>query len=290
MDKNCNTFRLNQIKPNSSKYLTTKDFLVTGERFELRYCQEFEMLITHLQPEAAHLSKYYESDDYVSHSDSRKGWFQFVYQTVKNYSLRKKIALVNRQNNSQGSLLDIGAGTGEFLRKAEKDGWKVTGVEPNTKARDLCAKKEIQCYENIDSLAGQRFDVVTLWHVLEHMPDLQNVIKKLEDLVAEGGSLVIAVPNFNSYDAEYYNEYWAAFDVPRHLWHFSQKSFPKLFTQFRVVDKKPMWFDSFYVSLLSEKYRGNKFYVVGALLRGGISNIKAMKTKEFSSIIYILKR
>lgn len=271
-------------------YLKTKDFSVSQEEFELHYNQDLEMLVT--SPEPTSLKKYYDSDVYISHTDSKKSIVDKIYQTVKSYSLRKKVLLLNSFNASEKKLLDIGAGTGDFLLAAKNRNWNVDGVEPNIVARNNANKKGIPLYDGLQKVLNKKYQVITLWHVLEHLPDLENQIEKIVSLLDKNGTLVIAVPNFKSYDAEHYGKYWAAYDVPRHLWHFSKKSIEKLFLKhnMEVIKIKPMLFDSFYVSLLSEKYKYKKQNFIKAFFIGLKSNLKAKFSKEYSSHIYILKK
>ena len=272
-------------------YLTTKDYLVSGEAFELIHHVEGDMLYTSPAPDKGDLPKYYESDAYISHTDSGKGLMAYLYQKVKARALRKKVKLISQQNNGVGSLLDVGAGTGAFLEAASKKGWKISGVEPNAQARKIAKGRGIDLSPSMDSLAKEQFDVLTLWHVLEHLPDLDEAVHKITQLVKPGGVLIVAVPNYKSYDAQHYKEFWAAYDVPRHLWHFSKASMKRLFSKdFRFVRAKPMLFDSFYVSLLSEKYKSGNAFSIKAIWIGLLSNIKGMFSKEYSSHIYIFKR
>lgn len=277
------------IQESNKIHITTKDFLVSGESFSLVWEEKKRFLKTTPQPQE--LSKYYESNDYISHTDSKKGILNFLYQAVKNYSLRKKVRLINNQNFGVGTLLDIGAGTGDFLKYAKDKNWNVHGVEVNDKARQLAFEKGIFLKESLNDFEGSQFDIVTLWHVLEHLPNLEKTISQLEALVKEGGTLIIAVPNFNSYDAKFYKEFWAAYDVPRHLWHFSQESMKLLFSSKMTLAKtKPMIFDAFYVSLISEKYKTGNTFSLKAFWIGLCSNLRACKTKEYSSLIYVFKK
>jgi SAM-dependent methyltransferase len=283
---------LDTLKNNQQNLkIKTKDFLVTGESFDLLIDSKRDMLITSPQPKAEDLAKYYESDAYISHTDSKAGVMASVYQNVKKYSLALKLRLILTLNGSPGLLLDIGAGTGDFLKLAKENGWEVKGVEPNEGASNLAKKKNLEIDESIDKLSGQTFDVVTLWHVLEHLPDLEIITQKIEDLIKPGGTLIVAVPNFNSYDANYYKNYWAAYDTPRHLWHFSKTAMGTIFSSSMTLVKiKPMIFDSFYVSLLSEKYKTGKSFSIKALFIGLWSNISALNSKEHSSHIYCYKK
>ncbi len=276
-------------KPNFPNQV--KDWLVTGETFELIYDSEKELLVTSPQPKPENLSKYYESEEYISHTDNKKGIVSFLYQTIKKSALHNKVKLITSLNNEVGNLLDIGAGTGDFLKEAKDKGWKIFGVEPNEGARNLAKKKEVNLKKNIDDFKGKKFDVITLWHVLEHVPNLEETSSTLEKLLKPDGTLIIAVPNFKSFDANYYKEHWAAFDVPRHLWHFSKGSIKKIFSKNLELQKtKPMIFDSFYVSLLSEKNKTGKQNLLKAFFVGLRSNISAWSTKEYSSLIYCFKK
>ena len=270
-------------------HLITKDFLISGEEFHLVYDTGLDMLRTHPQPEE--LSSYYESKGYISHTDSKKGLMASLYQKVKRRALRKKVKLIGRMNQGIGSVLDIGAGTGDFLLAARNKGWKTEGVEVNSGARNLAQEKGIMLKRSMDDFSGRQFDVVTLWHVLEHLPDLENTVTRISSLVKPNGVLIVAVPNFRSYDAKHYKTFWAAYDVPRHLWHFSKRTMQKLFSDSMDLQRiKPMIFDSFYVSLLSEKYKSGNSFSIRGLWIGFWSNCSALFTKEYSSLIYCFRK
>lgn len=276
---------------NQNVYIKVKDHSVSGEKFELLLDEELQLLKTHPQPEFENLGKYYESEDYISHTDAKRSLFEKIYHWVKIYSLNKKVSLINSLHKSKGSLLDIGAGTGDFLVTAKANGWQITGIEPNENAKKLAVSKGVSFENNIESIENQQFDVITMWHVLEHVPNVEHQIKELKRLLKPNGTIIIAVPNFKSFDAGYYGEFWAAFDVPRHLWHFSKTSIEKLFGKenIQLVKILPMIFDSFYVSLLSEKYKNGKMNFFKAFWIGLRSNWKANQSKEYSSHIYVLK-
>jgi len=279
-------------------FLTCIDHTVSRETFSLLLDPETDLLITFPRPKEADLPSYYESEEYISHTDSKRTLMDKVYQLIKNYSLKRKLKLINKLNGTKGHLLDIGCGTGDLLSVCEKDGWKISGTEPSKKARELAVNK-ISSKERIkeglnefsDRDAGN-FDIITMWHVLEHVPNLLEYIEKLKELLTQDGYLIVAVPNFKSYDAIHYKEFWAAYDVPRHLWHFSEKSIRHIFGQhdFDVVKTLPLIFDSFYVSLLSEKYKTGKSNLISGFITGLTSNIKARHSGEFSSKIYLLKK
>jgi 2-polyprenyl-3-methyl-5-hydroxy-6-metoxy-1,4-benzoquinol methylase len=279
-------------------YVSCKDHLVSGENFDLLLDDSLDLLMTNPKPENDQLGKYYESEAYISHTDGKKSVVDVVYQMVRNYTLKKKLKLIESFQTEDKNILDIGAGTGDFLKICADHNWKVMGVEPNTGAREIALgkSKEGLFFDSVESLKKEDgvflgFDVITMWHVLEHVPNLDETIFNLKKLLKPEGVLIVAVPNFKSFDAAHYKEYWAAYDVPRHLWHFSQTAVRRLFffQGMEVVKTLPMKFDSFYVSLLSEKNKTNKMNFLKAFLIGLRSNIKAKKTNEYSSLVYVIK-
>lgn len=276
---------------NQQPFLTVQDHSVSQEIFNLYYDSNLDMLVTHPQPSLDQLGKYYESDDYISHTDSKRSPFEKAYHVVKGIALKNKLNLINFEQKSKGAILDIGAGTGDFLAVAKQNGWSTTGIEPSAKAKSIAISKGISFVENTTDLANHSFDVITMWHVLEHVTDLDFQIKELKRLLKPTGTLIVAVPNFKSFDAKHYGKFWAAYDVPIHFWHFSKKAIELLFANENMKLKKvlPMKFDSFYVSLLSEKYKNGKMNFIKAFFVGLQSNLKAASSKEYSSHIYVLK-
>ncbi|KRB54830.1 bifunctional 2-polyprenyl-6-hydroxyphenol methylase/3-demethylubiquinol 3-O-methyltransferase UbiG [Flavobacterium sp. Root186] len=276
---------------NKKHFLTVKDHSVSKEIFELYHDETLDMLITSPQPDLENLGKYYESEDYISHTDNKRSLFEKAYHFVKNIALKNKLNLINAEQSQKGKILDIGAGTGDFLLTAKNDGWNVIGVEPSDRAKNIAKQKGISFVEEISELENNSFDVITMWHVLEHVPNLELQIQELKRLLKPTGTLIVAVPNFKSFDAKHYGEFWAAFDVPIHFWHFSKKAIKTLFEKVDMKLEKvlPMKFDSFYVSLLSEKYKTGKMNFIKAFFIGLKSNLKASSTKEYSSHIYVLK-
>jgi 2-polyprenyl-3-methyl-5-hydroxy-6-metoxy-1,4-benzoquinol methylase len=279
----------NELFTNLTPVSNCKDYTVSSERFELMKNEEYEMLVTF--PVPLNLESYYKSDNYISHTDSKKTLFDKIYQIVKKHTLKQKISLLNSFQTASKTILDVGAGTGDFLNICKNNNWKVLGIEPNLDARKIAGEKGIYLKKNLLDINDQKFDVITLWHVLEHVEDLKDTIKILNSLLKPNGRIVIAVPNYKSYDAQFYKEYWAAFDVPRHLWHFSQNTIQKLFSEVEMVVAKtvPMKFDSYYVSFLSEKYKSGSSKPIHAFYRGFVSNVKARTTSEYSSLIYVIK-
>lgn len=268
-----------------------KDHSVSGEEFTLVYDEKYHMFFTSPKPEISKLPSYYESEDYISHTDGKRSLFEIAYQTVKGITLSRKHKLLKSFHPHQGSVLDIGAGTGDFLEFLSSKKWNVKGVEPNDKAKNLAINKGLDIYNTIDEVGGELYDVITMWHVLEHVYDLQEQIAWLKKHLAKNGTIFIAVPNFESFDASYYKSYWAAFDVPRHLYHFSEIAIKRLFAEqdLQLVKTLPMKFDSYYVSLLSEKYKNGKMKFFSAFAIGFKSNRKAKQSGGYSSQIYVIK-
>ncbi|TDN83454.1 ubiquinone/menaquinone biosynthesis C-methylase UbiE [Salegentibacter sp. 24] len=275
--------------PDKEFYLNCKDHLVSGEEFRLVMRSDFEILQT--LPVPKDLSIYYDSENYISHTDSKKSFTDKIYRGVKRYMLAEKLKWIS-QVSSGKKILDIGAGTGDFLIAARNKNFKISGIEPNAGARKLALEKGIKLQPDLSFFKGNSFNVISMWHVLEHIPDLDFQLNELYRLLEPNGIVVIAVPNFKSFDAKYYKENWAAYDVPRHLWHFSQNGISELFMKynFRKLQTKPLFFDSFYVSLLSEKNKNGNASLIKAFNIGLKSNIKARNTSEYSSLVYFFQK
>lgn len=271
------------------------DHSISKEQFHLAKCAKCSLVVTSPQPSSDNLVKYYQSENYISHSGRSNGLVNFIYLLARKISLHWKLNIIKALKPG-GSLLDVGCGTGEFMKTMKDDNWQVNGVEPNDLAR---GKAEIlinqSLSESVDKAAGQH-DIVTLWHVLEHLPTLNDSLDKIKNLLKQDGRLIIAVPNHLSADAEKYKENWAGYDVPRHLWHFNQQSMVLFLQKHGLTLEKtlPLKLDSFYVSLLSEKYSSHRNAGIGGLINGffnGLSsNVKARKSGEYSSLIYIAKK
>ena len=236
----------------------TKDFFLSQDDFSIYSCPHCGYKFTFPVPAPEKIGNYYKSENYVSHSNTKKSLFFRLYHFIKKYNLRKKQKLVLKYK-TQGNILDYGCGTGDFLGIFNPSVWHVTGVEPDTETRAYAIRKNnifIASPEELENLKPASFDVITLWHVLEHIADIEIKMKHLKSLLKPDGIIVIAVPNSDSYDAKFYGRYWAAYDVPRHFHHFKPFTLEKFLNKhhFNINCKKNMLFDSFYVSLLSEKY------------------------------------
>ncbi len=277
-----------------SPFLNCTDFFVSGETFQIKKCDSCGFKITNSIEDEENISPYYQSEEYISHSNTSKGLVNSTYHQVRSFMVKQKRRLVqNTTGLKKGTLLDVGTGTGFFPYEMKKKGWQVTGTEKSEDARSF-AKKEFDLAllpsEALFSLQEGQFDVITLWHVLEHIHQLDNNMITFSKLLNKKGKLIIAVPNHLSYDALHYREFWAAWDVPRHIWHFSPNQM-KMFGErygFKLASVHTMPFDSFYVSLLSEKYKKSKFSLVKGLFHGFISWFTSMfKPGKCSSVIYV---
>ncbi len=277
-----------------SEYLDLRDFFLTEELFHLQKCDNCGFVFTNPRPEDKSLSKYYESPDYLSHHSQGINPVQLVYQELRRINIRNKFSLIKKLVPC-GRLLDIGCGTGEVLNYFKKKNWEVKGIEPSQSARNFAIQKyglDIEDEPGLKNLQKDSFDIISMWHVLEHVSDLQERIHIIYDLLKPTGYLIIALPNLNSWDAEYYKKYWAAFDVPRHLSHFSQSTIKKLVTAqgFKFAEAVPMKMDAYFISMLSEKYLGKHNRFLYAAINGFRSNKSAKKSGEYSSLIYVFQK
>ena len=281
-------------------FKTCKDYTVSKELFNIVSCESCGFKFTNPRPTQETIGAYYKSEEYVSHTNSKKGIINTIYQIVRKRTLKEKVSLINSLVPNKGKILDMGCGTGFFLQACKNDGWKISGIEPDEDARKLAKQNTDSvinadifcCYDELDA-----FDIVTTWHVVEHIHKLNESIAKVNQVLKSGGIFIIAVPNPGSKDAEMYQENWAAYDVPRHLYHFNQSSINQLLQKhnFELIATKPMVFDSYYVSMLSEKN-------IGRDINKGINYFKAFSNglksnnwakennNNYSSLIYIFKK
>ncbi len=271
-----------------------KDHSVSKEWFQVWYCGECSCRFINPRPTSLEIGKYYESEDYISHTNTAEGFINTLYQQARTFTLKKKLKLVASLDLTKAkSILDIGCGTGHFLETCKLEGWKISGTEPDNGARKIAEEKlQIAIHENLlqaDLVTKQQ--IVSMWHVLEHVHLLDETLTKVKNLLDSTGSLIIAVPNFRSQDAEHYGLDWAAYDVPRHLYHFSPQSMNRLLNRhgFTITQQKGMYLDSFYVSMLSEKYKNGYFPPISGAIQGLLSNLSATTTGNYSSLIYIAK-
>ena len=278
-------------------YKKCPDFSITRESFSIDECQKCYHLFTNPRPTVQNIGNYYDSAAYVSHSDTDQGIINKLYKVVRKATLSKKNSFVRSLSPQGSALLDVGCGTGYFLESCQKSGWEVTGVEQDPRTRKKAEEKiNKKVFQNLEEVPEyNKYDIITLWHVLEHLYDLHKSIQKISSLLTDQGKIIIAVPNPDAYDAVFYQKYWAAYDVPRHLHHFRQNVLEELVGRngLKIRLKKGMPLDAFYVAMLSEKYRKGKTNFAGLRRAAEIgikSNIEAYRTTEYSSIIYVCER
>ncbi len=277
--------------------MSCTDHFATGEQFDLFSCDDCGFTFTQGVPVESEIGRYYETPEYISHSDTRKGAMNTLYHWVRSYMLRSKARLIVKEvHRKKGSLLDIGTGTGYFLHTMQKRGWKVTGIEKNPQARTFAHDHfglDVQAESALNAFDEGSFDVITLWHVMEHLEQLDETWSRLWKLLSTKGVLVVAVPNCSSFDAERYGAGWAAYDVPRHLWHFTPATIHKLAAKhgFTMKSRYPMPFDAFYVSMLSEKNLGRSMSFFRGMYAGTLAWLAALPRKErSSSMIYVFRK
>ncbi len=280
---------------NICHHFDVRDDFLTKEKFSIYICKDCGFRFTNPRPESENLASYYCSDEYIAHSNTRRGLVANIYQVVRNFTIRRKVQYL-AVKREQGHILDIGCATGEFLHAFTKRGWHATGVEPDRNAATFARTKyglNVFPEEQIEKFSDSTFDIVSMWHVLEHVENFHQRIKEIKRILKPEGILVIAVPNPNSYDAIDYGSFWAAWDVPRHLSHFSQSNMKRLCSEkygLKYVNTVPMLFDSFYVSMLSEKYKGTPVGFIHGLISGLRSNVSASKSGEYSSLTYLFQK
>lgn len=278
----------------TTKFLETKDYFLTGKAFEIWECQTCKIRFTTPQPEEKELPKYYQSNEYFSHQTEKKNPVSFLYAQLRQKNIRKKYNLIN-QYVKRGKILDIGCGTGELLNFFKKQQWDTKGIEPSEKARTFGRKNyhlQIETETKLDQWPEKEFDIISMWHVLEHVPDINKRIDQTKRLLKDNGKIIIALPNPNSWDSKHYHKYWAALDVPRHLYHFTKESLSNLLKnkELKIIKIVPMKMDAYYVSYLSEKYRQKKLPLFRGFIKGWRSNRSARQTGEYSSLIYVIEK
>lgn len=283
---------------NITSLFAVNDLSLTGDTFHIVQCNTCTLHYTNPIPTKENSIPYYNFPEYISHSDIKKGWLNKLYHRVRQRTLQQKTRWIQSLfTGYKGTLLEVGAGTGAFANAMHKKGWEVTALEPDASSRELASKNygiHLLPITELEYLPNNQYDVITLWHVLEHVHDLKIYINRFQKLLKQNGRLIIAVPNYTSFDAQYYKKYWAAYDVPRHLYHFSPSSMQFLMQMngFKIAAILPMWYDSYYVSLLSEKYiKSGLLGMIRAAIIGTLSNMTALKdTAKASSIIYEIKK
>ena len=273
--------------------LWLKDEFLTKKDFHICECLNCGLLYTMPRPSKEKIGAYYKSDEYYSHQENKKGFVPRLYEAIKKINLKHKFRLASR-DLPVGKLLDIGCGVGDFLHVAENKGWQCTGVEPSEEAREIARQRikgDLLYSEDLEQLPDQSFDLITMWHVLEHVDDLKWQVAQLQRLIKPNGRIVIAVPNYRSYDGRFYNAYWAAYDVPRHLNHFNKTVITKMFktSGLSLVCMDKLVWDAYYISFMSEQYKHHFMPLVRGVFRGLVSNAKARRSGEWSSLVYVFR-
>ena len=278
-------------------FLTCQDYTVTQEQFTIVKCTNCGFKFTNPRPDEAHIGRYYQSEDYISHSNTKKGVINRTYHVVRNRALKSKLKLVDELVAKQPKkLLDVGCGTGFFLNTCKTAGWEVMATEPDPKTREFAAQQvgiDIQQDIFTENFQPKQFNIITMWHVLEHVHQLDKTIQRLHELLSDEGTLVVAVPNANAQEAQQFQEAWAAYDVPRHLYHFTPETIKPLFQKnnFKVEKHLPMPYDAYYISMISQKNKTGKNNYPKAVLKGWNSNQWAKKhDNNYSSVIYIITK
>lgn len=274
-------------------YIITRDHLLTGESFAIVECSNCGLRLTNPRPPKDEIGKYYQSDAYISHTNKGTSLINVVYKIARHFTLRSKIKLITSYAKDK-TVLDFGSGTGHFLRKCSENGWDVTGIEPGKNAWEFSVNlKDTPVYLHLSDLPpNKKFEIITMWHVLEHVHDLNDTLSELRKRLKKNGSMFVALPNCSSWDAEYYKESWSGYDVPRHLYHFTPETFMQLVAKHEMTVKRilPQKLDAYYVSLLSDKYSNDKINYFKSIKNGFLSNRNANKSNLFSSLIYIITR
>ncbi len=271
-----------------------KDHFLSKESFSLYECKDCQVLFTNPRPEDKELGKYYDSKEYLSHSTKQNGIFGKTYALLRRFNIQRKYQIVQNLI-SIGKILDIGCGTGELLNFFQQRNWECEGIEPNIMAKEFAKTKyhlNVNDESHIRKIQNKSFDIISMWHVLEHVPNINKRMEEVHRLLKNNGYLIIAIPNLTSWDAGFYKTYWAGYDVPRHLYHFTPEAF-QLFANkhnLQIIDILPLKLDSYYVSFLSEKYLKNNFQPIRAFWNGLRSNLASRRTKNYSSLIYVLKK
>ena len=279
----------------STHYLSCKDYVASGEEFNLDQCTSCGFVFTNPRPEFNDCGRYYESDKYVSHQDNDKSLVLFLYRWVRNRNLKWKLKVISKHQKKIGEILDYGCGLGNFLNYCKEQGWKSTGMDVSENARNVVKHRyNIDVYPNseIKDQTEKKYDVISLWHVLEHVYDLDETILEFHRILKDEGTVYIAVPNRKSHDAEHYKEKWDAYDVPRHIYHFSPHDMNLLMDRFgfKIVEKRGMFYDAFYVSMRSEMHSGKGMKILRGFYRGLVSNFKASGNHNYSSMLYVIKK
>jgi len=281
-------------KQKFTRFVQAKDYTVSQNTFDIVRCSDCDLLFTNPRPEVEQAGYFYKSENYISHSNTQKGLINKLYHIVRNITLKQKTNLIHNHQQGNKNMLDVGCGNGHFLHACKLRGWNTFGMELDAETAERAASlTKQQIYPNLQAIpAGTQFELVSLWHVLEHVYELEAYFKFFKARIAENGKLLLALPNSESFDAKYFKEYWAAYDAPRHIYHFNPKTIQSIAKKhgFKLVQQRGQIFDSFYISLLSHEYKTGNKKLIKSFFVGLWSNMVAyFKTGSYSSNIYIFE-
>ncbi len=277
-------FHVEQNKKNF--HCETKDYLVTGEKFKVYMDQNNIIGRTHPIPKKEEMDKYYESEDYYPHSLKKKNLLTFLYAISRKYMHLKRLIWMRSYLKNNTRVLDYGCGSGDFVKYLRSKSIDAYGYEPR---HNFC---EHDFLTNEKIWKNKKYDIIILWHVLEHIHNPFVLIQSLKKRLNKKGKFFIAIPNFKSFDSKHYGKYWAGYDTPRHLWHFSRKSIHLIAkkNRFSIFKEKGLHLDSIYVSYLSEKHKRKHFPLLFGVVIGFVSILNSLFTKESSSFLFVLKK
>lgn len=282
--------------PRIPTLLTCRDTLTRLGDFTIASCADCGFRFTNPYPSPDDIHAFYASDDYTPVTNSTRGLLNKGYHLARRVMLRAKRRLVRRlARRATGTLLDIGCGTGEFPATMKQGGWDVQGVEPFAPARDSAATRfgiPVTDLPGQALLPGHAYDVITLWHVLEHAHDIHHSMAEIARLLKPGGLALIGIPNCASWDAQFYGPDWAAYDTPRHLHHFTPATLGRLAGQhgFRVTSLHPLLFDPLYIPLLSEKTSPAPCYPRGLYAAAVSLAVSLLNPARCTAVAYALRR
>ena len=275
----------------SKKALKDNQSIYSGSEVDIIYSKELGLAKTVFKKDR-HLKENISSSEYLPHSKRKLTLVSLLYSFARALMFAYKHKMIEKIISKKSKILDFGSGTGDFLLYMKRKNHQVYGVEPNKAAREISSKNGIIPFENLKQLQGAKFHTITLWHVLEHLQDPSQAIKSFHKMLDKEGVLIVAVPNLESHDALHYKNFWAALDIPRHLWHFTSKGVLKIVQEngFSFVKVFPLWFDTLYISYLSERNRSKKFALIRGVFKGIYFNLKSFKTKKYSSLTFVFRK
>lgn len=262
------------------------DYFLSKEKFFVQKTSTPGVLETSPKPKS--IKKYYASSKYLSHN-KEKTLFAWVYFFFKKISIASKVRTIKSFKKNFISLLDYGAGDGFFVHSLRQKKIDAVGYDPFFKYNEKGMYNDPNFFKKNNL---NKFDIITMWHSLEHTQSYSQALENAKSMLSDKGVLIVACPNYKSFDSEYYKRYWAGYDVPRHLWHFSPKGMRVVFSSlgFELLKTKGMFWDPFYVSMVSEKYKSSKLWFIKGFFVGLASCLASIFNKNPSSVVYVAKK